>query len=323
MSRYHGFPEYVSVAKKKKNSEKALAKLKKSGHSLSPVIIDGTKIAKSWWGIEWIKNLERYADYENRIGRGRSYVRHGAVIDLRIEKGEIKALVQGSKSRPYTIKITIAPLKKKSWRDIIEMCEGKIDSIGELLAGKFPKELSELFTAKGKGLFPSPKEILFDCSCPDWASMCKHVAAVLYGVGARLDSAPSVFFTLRGADVDELIVKTVAVETKRMTDKAASKSRRIMSGADLSATFGIELAPAPVETSKKKSPSAKAPRGAAKSAAKKSTSPAPRRAAAKTKPGAGKGGSTNKKSTVSKETKNIAAIKKAGKASLLKKPGSK
>ena len=156
-------------------------------------MIEGTAIARTWWGKAWNKNLESYADYHNRIGRGRSYVRHGAVLDLQIGSGLVESLVQGSRSRPYSVTIRIKAMGKKNWEEIKTASQGKLDSLQELLAGKFPKGLGEIFTTQGKGLFPSPKEIDFDCSCPDWASMCKHVAATLYGIGARLDQDPELF----------------------------------------------------------------------------------------------------------------------------------
>ncbi|MBN2435822.1 MAG: hypothetical protein JXK07_11210 [Spirochaetes bacterium] len=240
MSDYYGYPEYVSVAQKKKKAKEALEKIKKKNSQIKPVVIEGTKIAKTWWGIAWIKNLECYADYSNRIGRGRSYVRHGSVLDLQIEKGLVRALVKGSRSQPYKIDIKITPLDKARWKEMILVCEGKLDSLQELLSGKFPTALADLFTIKNKGLFPSPKQIEFDCSCPDWASMCKHVAAVLYGVGARFDEDPSLFFLLRGVNVDDLISKAVIAKSDKMMKQASVAGRRVIKDVDLLTTFGIE-----------------------------------------------------------------------------------
>ena len=193
---YFGFAPYVPVAEKREKAKKTIEKLKKKDPSISPVIIEGRKIALTWWGKAWNDNLESYSDYSNRIGRGRSYVRNGAVLDLKISKGKIAALVQGSGSKPYKVNITIEPLNKKLLKELSKDCLGKIDTFEELMEGKFPKDLAELFTTKGRGLFPSPDEITLNCSCPDWAVMCKHVAAVLYGVGARLDKEPELFLHL-------------------------------------------------------------------------------------------------------------------------------
>lgn len=207
----------------------------------APVIISGNKLAKTWWGIAWNNNLERYSDYSNRIGRGRSYIRNGAVLDLKITPGNINALVQGNRKKPYRVDIAIRPLAKETWEAITKACEGKIDSLQELIEGRFPKALSELFMVQGKGLFPAPAEISLDCSCPDWAYMCKHVAAVLYGVGARLDENPELFFVLRQVRMDDLISVAINQKARTMLKKADTKSRRIIDDADILGIFGIEI----------------------------------------------------------------------------------
>lgn len=239
--RYWGYPEYVSVGEKQYRSKKKLEQLKKKNKDIKPVIIEGRTLAHTWWGKAWNKNLEGYADYSNRIGRGRSYVRCGSVLDLQIGEGKIQSLVQGSDSDPYSIVIKIKALEKSIWGKIKKICEGKLGSLQEMLMGKFPKALDEIFTAHGKGLFPAPKEISFDCSCPDWASMCKHIAASLYGVGARLDQDPNLFFVLRKIRIGDLIKETVKDKTKELLVKAKKKSGRIIEDQDLSSVFGIEL----------------------------------------------------------------------------------
>ncbi|MFZ3102155.1 MAG: SWIM zinc finger family protein [Desulfitobacteriaceae bacterium] len=236
-----GFPEYVPVAEKRKQAQKSIEKLKKKNADISPIIITGTKLTRTWWGKSWNDNLESYSDYSNRIGRGRSYVRHGAVLDLKITQGNINALVQGSVSKPYQVNIIIKPLAKDIWEVITKDCAGKIDSLQELIEGKFPKALSELFRTKGKGLFPASKEIALKCSCPDGANMCKHVAAVLYGVGARLDDDPSLFFVLRNVRVEDLISETISKKTQTLLAKSKVKSSRVLEDLDLSDMFGIEL----------------------------------------------------------------------------------
>jgi uncharacterized Zn finger protein len=241
MGYWSYYPPYVSVAEKKAKAAKKLIQLQKRNPNLQPVLIDGNSIVKTWWGRAWNQNLERYADYSNRIGRGRSYIRNGMVLDLKIQPGRVEALVQGTQSKPYQIAIMINPLDQDAWKRITHDCEGKVDSLPELLEGKFPKALGEIFTAQGKGLFPTPKEIKFSCSCPDWAQMCKHVAAALYGIGARLDQDPMLFFKLRKVDVNELIGKAVAEKTKSLLQKAEKKSGRVMEDADLGDLFGIEL----------------------------------------------------------------------------------
>jgi len=239
--RYWGYPEYVTVAEKKARSARKLKELCRKNPNMKPVVIEGSAIACTWWGKAWNRNLEQYADYSNRIGRGRNYVRHGAVLDLQIESGEVNALVQGSRQKPYSVSIQIQTLKKDIWHKIKTSCEDTLESFQELLAGAFPKALGEIFTSRDTGMFPAPREIKFSCSCPDWASMCKHVAAVLYGVGARLDEDPKLFFRLRDADISKLIKQTVTDKTKKLLEKASRKSSRIIEDTDLSTVFGIEF----------------------------------------------------------------------------------
>lgn len=241
MAYYNGFPKYVTVAEKRQKAQKSVEKLRKKNPNICPVIIAGTKLTKTWWGKSWNDNLESYSDFANRIGRGRSYVRHGAVLDLKITQGEIKALVQGSVSKPYQVTISILPLPSATWQRITKNCAGKIDSLQELIVGKFPKALSEVFIAKGKGLFPASKEIKLQCSCPDGATMCKHIAAVLYGVGARLDDDPTLFFILRNVKVDELISEAISQKTETLLKKSTAKSRRIIEDTDIADMFGIEM----------------------------------------------------------------------------------
>lgn len=254
------YPPYVPVAEKRAKADKKLKQLKKKNPDIRPVRLEGQTLARSWWGKAWNKNLERYADFSNRIGRGRSYVRHNAVLDLQIQPGRVTALVQGSASQPYKVEIQIKEISKKNWRAMVAACEGRLETLQELLAGKFPKALADAFTAQGEGLFPTPTEIGFFCSCPDWASMCKHVAATLYGIGARLDEDPSLFFTLRNRDISEMVSTAVAEGTKTLLDRAERKSDRVMDDADLSDVFGIDMeppAPEPAEAKAKPAPKAK------------------------------------------------------------------
>jgi len=260
MGYWSPYPPYVSVAEKKARSAKKLEKLRKKNPDIKPILLEGRSIARTWWGKSWNLNLERYADYSNRIGRGRSYVRHGAVLDLQINAGEINSLVQGSRSKPYSVVIKIKAINKKVWKSIKTACGGKLDSLQELLAGKFPKALSEIFMAQGQGLFPSPKEIGFDCSCPDWAYMCKHVAATLYGVGARLDENSSLFFRLRKAKMDDLITQAVEDKTRILLKKAQKKSPKVIAESDLSDVFGIEIEDPLVLDKKKAKSQRKTPR---------------------------------------------------------------
>jgi uncharacterized Zn finger protein len=232
---------YTTVAQKQAKARRQLEKLKKKNPGISPVVINGRKIAKTWWGAAWIDNLTRYADYANRIGRGRSYVQNGLVLDLQIGEGRISALVSGSGSKPYDVEITIGKLSKSSWKAITDTCGHKIESIERLAEGKFPAELSGVFTAKGKGMFPSPDEIKFSCSCPDWAYMCKHVAAALFAAGARLDEDPMLFFRLRGIDFEALLKKSVEAKMESMLKNSGKKTSRVMDDASIKDVFNINF----------------------------------------------------------------------------------
>jgi uncharacterized Zn finger protein len=240
---YYGsfFAPYVSVAEKRERALKAIEKLRKKNPDIEPVIIQGRTISSTWWGKSWTKNLESYSDYANRMGRGRSYVRNNAVIDLKIKLGLVTSMVQGSDKKPYNINITIKPIESSEWKGIVKECEGKLDSLEELLKGKFPKALSEFFTSKGNGLFPSPKEITLQCNCPDYATMCKHVAATLYAVGAKLDNNPSLFFELRNINVEDLISETTISKSKTLVEKSKKKSGRVIENTDISDLFGIDI----------------------------------------------------------------------------------
>ncbi len=231
--------EYVTVAEKKAKAARQLEKLKKKNGDMHPIVIEGNKIAKTWWGLAWNKNLESYADYSNRIGRGRSYVRNGFVLDLQINAGTVTALVSGSGSKPYSVQVEIMPLESKKWDAIVKTCGNKIANVGELAEGKFPKELEEIFQMKGSGLFPSPKEINFSCSCPDWAYMCKHVAAVLYGISARFDEDPVLFFKLRQINLEELLKKTAEEKMNSMLKNANRKTDRVIADTDIGSLFGV------------------------------------------------------------------------------------
>ena len=232
----YGWRPYVSVAMRRRRAAQTVAKLQRSGRVISPVAIEGRKIARTFWGESWCRNLEAYSDYANRLPRGRTYVRNGSVIDLRIQPGRVQALVSGSSV--YEVKIEITRLARKRWTAIKSQCAGQIDSMIELLQGAISRGVMAVVTRKGGGLFPAPKDIALSCSCPDWATMCKHVAAVLYGVGARLDHQPEMLFTLRGVEPVELIAAAVTdVPTTRKSGR-----RRLLKTEDMSSVFGIDLA---------------------------------------------------------------------------------
>jgi len=200
------------------------------------VTITGKVIAGSFWGKSWCTNLERYSDYENRLPRGRTYVRNGSVVDLQIAKGKVSAMVSGSSL--YTVTITIAPVTTARWKAICKDCAGTIDSLVELLQGRLAKGVMDRVCREGDGLFPAPKEIKLSCSCPDWADMCKHVAAVLYGIGARLDEKPALLFELRGVDPNDLLAEA---GQEFPLKKAVPATTKVLDDSDVASLFGLEM----------------------------------------------------------------------------------
>ena len=237
---YYGFRPYVPVAKRRAIAARELEKLRKKGRKILPVVLEGRSIARTFWGKAWCENLERYSDFENRLPRGRTYVRNGSVVDLQIERGQVRATVSGSEL--YTVRIDIDTIPKARWEAICWDCLGSVTSLVELLQGKISKNVMERVCREGDGLFPSPREIKMRCSCPDWADMCKHASAVLYGVGARLDAEPDFLFALRGVDRSELIAGAGRNLPIGQTQVAAE---RIVAEDDVAALFGLELEPAP------------------------------------------------------------------------------
>lgn len=241
MSTYWSdIPQYKqpTAAEIKRKSLETKQKERAKGKVLEPVNVQGRDIVKKWWGKAWCENLERYADYDSRLDRGRRYIRTGAVLDLKIQKGKILARVQGSRKAPYKVEIRISPLSEEKCQSIIQKCSRRIENLESLLAGDFPEEMKELFQGRD-GLFPMPKEISFSCSCPDWALMCKHVAAALYGVGVRLDEQPILFFELRGIDVGHFIDVTLENKVEMMLANAESPSSRIIDMQEAEGMFGV------------------------------------------------------------------------------------
>jgi uncharacterized Zn finger protein len=235
---WYSFRPYVSAAERRRKAETAAKKLtSKSGRALSPVRIAGRAMASTFWGKAWCDNLESYSDYENRLPRGRSYARNGSVIDLQISKGRVQALVQGSSL--YKIAIDFAMLAPKRWADFKQRSAGKVTNLLDLLQGRLSKNILTDMTAPNTGLFPTPKEIDLDCSCPDWAGMCKHVAAVLYGVGARLDEKPELFFTLRGVEMQELLTAASVSAIEPIATSPTADTT--LASADLAEIFGVEI----------------------------------------------------------------------------------
>jgi uncharacterized Zn finger protein len=267
-----GWAPYVPVAERRRRAKRAMEKLRKTGHPVAPVTISGRLIATTFWGRAWCDNMESYRDYETRLPRGRTYVRNGSVVDLQIAPGRITALVSGSEL--YRVAITIKETAKTHWRAICADCAGSIDSLVELLQGRFSKGVMERLCRQQSGMFPRPSDIRFSCSCLDHASMCKHVAAVLYGVGARLDHKPELLFRLRAVDESDLLAR---IDTSLPLSTKGPTAEKVLGAEDVSALFGLDMAETP-ETgrpSDRRSPVCDRAPKPVRAAAPKKTAPQP------------------------------------------------
>lgn len=229
---WYSYRPYVPVAERRAQAKREMDKLRRKGKTIEPVEIEGRTIARSFWGKGWCEHLESFSDFDNRLPRGRTYARNGSVCHLAVQPGRVEAIVSGSEL--YNITIPIKKLKADRWQAIKQQCAGQVGSMLELLQGKLSEQVMAVVADREAGLFPQPREIEFGCSCPDFATMCKHVAAVLYGIGHRLDSQPELLFTLRGVDPQELIASEIQVP---QTDAASST----IADDQLSDIFGIDL----------------------------------------------------------------------------------
>ena len=246
---------YEDVKEQKKRLEREIAKRVKRGERFEVLSApEGQKkLCTTFWGQAWCRNLESYQQYESRLPRGRSYLRQGKVYNLEITPGKLSAVVAGSEL--YDASVSIKPLPDQQWHEIVQSSAGQVSSMLDLLSGKLGDGLMKVLTDPQDGLFPKPKEIRFDCSCPDYADMCKHVSDILYGVGVMLDSKPELLFTLRGVDQAELLANASSIT---MGDLDAGTE---LGDTDLSALFGIDLGELPSEEllppmpEKKKAPS--------------------------------------------------------------------
>lgn len=329
MAYYYGWKPYVPVAVRRQRAQKKLAQMRNKGLDVQPVEIEGRKIARTFWGQAWCDHMEALGDFANRLPRGRTYVRNGSVCHLAVERGQIKAIVSGSAL--YNVVVKIGTLRKAKWNGVKQQCSGRIGSLLELLEGRISEGVMEVVTDPTSGLFPRSGEIEFNCNCPDYATMCKHIAAVLYGVGARLDRQPESLFLLRGVDHEELITASADDAVTKATTRGGR--RRRVAAADLSDVFGIEpdeqenaeVATAQVakkskrKSAKKKSPTTRA-RKTAKTKTPKTKASPPAKVNKKTakKRGAGRSPGSSKRSAArpsKRAAKKKTSARKTGKQS--------
>lgn len=295
MSWYsYSYDNYEDRAAAKARTKRKVDQRRKKGELLAPVVPKAKLgLSITFWGKAWNRNLEAYSDYSNRLPRGRTYLRQGAVMDLAIEHGEITSTVMGSDL--YEVRITVKPLLKNRWQSLKEACTGGIGSLVELLGGKLSDQILQQVTDPQQGLFPAPKEILITCSCPDYAGLCKHAAATLYGVSCRLDDEPALFFKLRGVDAAELIGTSAVDAVQALTAVDGASQDGVIGAADLSDVFGIDLGtleipeglldPAPASAPKAMAPPKKpaAKKASSKKVAKKAKKAVTKKSAVKKK----------------------------------------
>ena len=302
---------YVPVAVRRHRAMRKMESLRKKGVAIEPVRIEGRKIANTFWGEAWCNHLESFSDFENRLPRGRTYVRNGSVCHLEIAKGKIEAKVSGSEI--YSLCIRVKTLPAKKWKAVKRLCSGRIGSLIELLQGSLSDNVMEVVTDRKNGLFPLPNEISLNCNCPDWAVMCKHVAAALYGVGARLDEKPELLFKLRGVDHEELIDADTQAAVSAATTQGKSKR---LDAKDLSDVFGIDFAVSNTDSPLPKAPKKKAKkRTTIKLTKKKGGAKGVTKKMAKKK--------AVKKKVAAKGAKKQATVKKASKKKTVKNAAQK
>ena len=226
---YRSWKPQASVSARRAKARRDMAKLRKQGIELHPIEIEGRKISRTFWGQAWCKHLEKFSDYSNRLPRGKSYLRNGLVLNMEISEGKIRAIVSGSDL--YIVTVSITPIPPRRWDSIKKRCMGQIGSVLELLQGKLSDNVMEVVTHAKTGLFPHPGEIELDCDCPDWSVLCKHLSAVLYGVGATLDRQPELLFRLRGVNHEEMVGADIPIPE--------GGRRRIKE--DIGDVFGVDL----------------------------------------------------------------------------------
>jgi len=194
-------------------------------------------IGKSWWAKRWTDALKRIMD-PKRLNRGRSYARRGQVVDIQVEDGEVTARVQGSRRTPYKVHIQVQPLRNADWERVLDFLADQAIFTAQLLAGEMPADIEAAFDAAGTSLFPaSAGELDTDCSCPDWANPCKHIAAVYFLLGEAFDDDPFMLFRLRGRTQEQVLAGLRARRAEFEEEEA---------GLDPTALPAEDTAPAPL-----------------------------------------------------------------------------
>ena len=206
--RVHWYPRYVPVDEQRARTVSEISRLLARGVPVQPVELRGRTVARRFWGRRWCEHVESFSEYAARLAHGRAYLRNGSVCHLSIEPGRVDAMVIGSAL--YQVSLRVRRLDPAAWTAICAACAGRIGSLLELRQGRLSEDIAEVVTHRDSGMFPQPGEIAASCECGDTTTLCKHAAAVLSGVGSRLDESPERLFLLRGVDETELIAGEAA-----------------------------------------------------------------------------------------------------------------
>lgn len=223
---------YVRVAKRKESAAETAKRLEAEGEILTPAKAHGKAIANSFWGRSWCKAIEGWNDYESRLPAGRSLLKNGGVIDLRIEENLVTAKVVAD--RLYEVRIFFRKQDEERLAELKKHLTGKLTSLIDLIKGELSDEVITEICSEKYGLFPDYGELKTSCDCLDDAVMCRHAAAALYGIAPRLDDEPELFFTLRGIKAEDFFDSAEAI---RQTGEDTAE----IDLEDLSDTFGIDL----------------------------------------------------------------------------------
>ena len=221
---------YVRVKKRRETAESIAARLTAEGEELQPVKAHGKAIASSFWGRVWCRAIEDWQDYESRLPAGRSLLKNGGVIDLKLSENRAQAQVVAD--RLYQVQIRFEGVEEEQLNALRNACAGKLTSLIDLIRGDLSDDVMELICDPAFGLFPRYSELKPSCDCLDDAVLCRHAAAALYAIAPRLDDQPELFFTLRGIDPESFFALDAVAGPEEAGDLSAE---------DLSATFGIEI----------------------------------------------------------------------------------
>lgn len=221
--------------------KRKLVNLQKKNPKINPYTLTTKALAINWWAKAWNANLKNYTFNNVRLEKGKLNLRCGALADLQIKSGQVKAIILGSKIEPYNVKITFEPIPEANWLKIQKLYDGHLESFEKILENNFPKNMSDIYTSKPLGLFPSKKQISFNCDCSTRVNICKHTAVALYTLGAMIDNDIQLLFKLRGVSAIDLISRSIHAERKSILKKARTKSASALNDTDLSNIFKIEI----------------------------------------------------------------------------------